>query len=114
MGVAFSAYHKHRVGSFFIGSLSMTFLHMRELSIVAAAVIALSGTAMADDHLFQAEQPGHGLFDNTQSQGIANADEAPGQGSPFTGGEQSIPSTNQEHAQHDQQVHQPDQAGPKK
>lgn len=53
--------------------------------IASAALIAFGGVAIADDHLFQAEQPGHGLFDNTQSQGIANADEAPGQGSPVLG-----------------------------
>jgi hypothetical protein len=87
---------------------------MREILIVGAAVFALSGAAMADDHLFNAEQPGHGLFDNNHSQGIANADEAPGQGSPFVGEHQTIPSTAQPKAQHDQQAHQPDQAGPKK
>ena len=92
----------------------MTLLHMREILIGGAAVIALSGVAMADDHLFQAEQPGHGLFDNDHSQGIENSEEAPGQGSPFAGEHQTIPSTDQDHAQHDQQAHQPDQAGPKK
>jgi hypothetical protein len=92
----------------------MSIYNIRQLSIVGAAVITLSGTAMADDHLFQAELPGHGLFDNDHSRGIENGDKAPGQGSPFTGEHQTIPSTDQEHAQHDQQTHQPDQAGPKK
>jgi hypothetical protein len=46
---------------------------------------AFGGLAIADDHLFQAEQLGHGLFDNDQSEAIENAEKAPGQGSPFTG-----------------------------
>jgi hypothetical protein len=33
---------------------------------------------------------------------------------PFLGEHQTIPSTDRAHAQHDQQAHQPDQAGPKK
>jgi hypothetical protein len=91
----------------------MSFFRIREILIASAALMAFGGVAAADDHLFQAEQPGHGLFDNEQSQAIANSEEAPGQGSPFTGEHQDIPATDQEHAQHGQQANQPDQAGPK-
>jgi hypothetical protein len=90
----------------------MSSFRVREILIAGAALSLFGGIAIADDHLFQAEQPGHGLFDNIHSQGIANADEAPGQGSPFTGAEQSIPATDQDQARHGQQL--PDKAGPKK
>jgi hypothetical protein len=59
---------------------------------IGAALIALSNVAMADDHLFQAQQ--HGLSStNTNSQGFAHGDQAPGQGSPFTGQETKTPAT---------------------
>ena len=58
---------------------------------ITAALIALSSAAIADDHLFQAQQ--YGLNGNTHSQGFANGDKAPGQGSPFTGEETKTPAT---------------------
>ena len=60
----------------------------RTLFITVASVIALSSTAMADDHLFNAQQ--HGLLNNLHSQGFANGDKAPGQGSPFSGADKHI------------------------
>lgn len=58
-------------------------------TITAASLVALGGLAKADDHLWQAEQPGHGLSDNPHSQGFRSDTlaESPGQGSPFTGNE---------------------------
>ena len=72
------------------------------LFITAASVIALSGTAMADDHLFNALQ--HGLLNNPNSQGFANGDNrpgqsdnsgtpAPGQGDPFFGSDNAVPAS---------------------
>ena len=87
---------------------------IRPYLLAGLALLAFGGVAIADDHLFQAQLPGHGLFENDHSQAIENSEEAPGQGSPFTGEHQTIPATDQEHAQHDQQAHQPEQAGPKK
>jgi hypothetical protein len=67
----------------------------RALLIAAATLIVSGGIAYADDHLFQAEQ--HGLSAESQasahSQAIENAEEAPGQGSPFTGEETKTPAT---------------------
>jgi hypothetical protein len=71
------------------------------LSILAGALLLASG-ATADDHLFQAQQ--HGLADNSHSQAIANSEDAPGQGSPFTGEHQCTPSTDTEAAHHDNNV----------
>src|SRR5262245_55141692 len=76
----------------------------RTLIITAASVIALSSSAMADDHLSNATALGHGLFDNPNSQGVANSDHrpgqsvnsgttAPGQGSPFFGMDQQVPAS---------------------
>jgi hypothetical protein len=61
------------------------------LIISAASLIALGGIAKADDHLFQAEQPGHGLSEDSNAFNNAQAfehEEVPGQGSPFTGNEE--------------------------
>ena len=44
----------------------------RTLFVTVASVIALGSTAMADDHLFNAQQ--HGLMNNLHSQGAANSD----------------------------------------
>jgi hypothetical protein len=66
------------------------------LSILAGALL-LTSAATADDHLFQAQQ--HGLADNAHSQAIAHSEEAPGQGSPFTGEHQCSPATATEAAQ---------------
>jgi hypothetical protein len=52
-------------------------MKIRTLLITAASVIALSGTAMADDHLANAMD--HGLSGNPNSQGPANSDNRPGQ-----------------------------------
>ena len=66
-------------------------MKIRTLFISVASVIALSSTAMADDHLFNAQQ--HGLLDNPHSQGFANGDKAPGQGSPFAGADTHTPAS---------------------
>jgi hypothetical protein len=66
-------------------------MKIRALFIAASSVIALSSIAMADDHLFQAQQ--QGLNGNTHSQGSANGGPAPGQASPFTGEETKTPAT---------------------
>jgi hypothetical protein len=63
------------------------------LVISATTLVAFGGIAKADDHLFQAEQEGHGLFDNDHSQAIEHSEEAPGQGSPFTGEVMQTPSS---------------------
>jgi hypothetical protein len=58
--------------------------------ISAAALVALGGLAKADDHLWQAEQLGHGLAIDSNAFNHAQAfehEEVPGQGSPFTGDE---------------------------
>jgi hypothetical protein len=70
---------------------------MKAFLAILAGALLLTSNALADDHLFQAEQ--HGLADNSHSQAIANADEAPGQGSPFTGEEQCTPATATQAAQ---------------
>jgi hypothetical protein len=65
------------------------------LILSAASLVALGSLAKADDHLFQAESPGHGLFNNDNSQAV-HAEEAPGRGSPWTAFEDEdlgIPST---------------------
>jgi hypothetical protein len=77
-------------------------MKIRTLLITAASVIALSGAAMADDHLANAQD--HGLSGNPNSQGAANSDNrpgqsdnsgtpAPGQGSPFSGEDTHTPSS---------------------
>ena len=74
--------------------------------IAGASLIALSGVAKADDHLFQAEQ--HGLHAGSQASTRSHAfttnraghsgDLAPGQGSPFTGEDTQTPATDTEAA----------------
>jgi hypothetical protein len=67
-------------------------MKIRTLFITAATVIALSSTAMADDHLFNAEQ--HGLLGRDPNfPGIVHGDPAPGQGSPFMGEETRTPAS---------------------
>jgi hypothetical protein len=77
-------------------------MKIRTLLITTASVIALSGAAMADDHLANAQD--HGLSDNPNSQGTANSDNrpgqsdnsgtpAPGQGSPFFGLDTQVPAS---------------------
>jgi hypothetical protein len=65
------------------------------LVAAAASLIALSGVAHADDHLFQAQQ--HGLSPNsaafTTNPAGHSGELAPGQGSPFTGEETKTPAT---------------------
>jgi|SRR5262245_1071248 len=82
-------------------------MKIRTLLITAASVIALSGTAMADDHLFNAMQHGLDPMHNQNSKGVANSDHrpglrvgqedqftaAPGQGSPFSGGDTHTPAS---------------------
>ena len=69
------------------------------MSIMAAAsLVAFGGMAKADDHLFNALLPGHGLFQNDHSQAVEHSEEAPGQGSPFTGEHQCTPATDTEAA----------------
>jgi hypothetical protein len=85
------------------------------LIISAASFAMLGGIAQADDHLFQAQLPGHGLDNNLNSQALEHGDEAPGRGSPFTAFEKEdlgIPSTAQPQADHEQEL--PSNAGPKK
>ena len=73
----------------------MPFLHLREILIASAGIIALSGTAMADDHLFNATQ--HGLPLDSQpfqtNKAGHSGDLAPGQGSPIAGEETKTPAT---------------------
>jgi hypothetical protein len=60
------------------------------LIISAASLVALGGIARADDHLFNAEQPGLGLSVDSNAFDHAQAfahEEVPGQGSPFVGNE---------------------------
>jgi hypothetical protein len=64
------------------------------LIISAASLVTLAGIAKADDHLFQAEQ--HGLSKDSNAFNHAQAfdhEEAPGQGSPFTGEVMQTPSS---------------------
>jgi hypothetical protein len=70
---------------------------MTHILMLAGVAILMSSTAMADDHLFQAQQ--HGLANNEHSQGVAHGDKAPGQGSPFAGHDQCTPATATEAAQ---------------
>jgi len=76
----------------------------RTLFITVASVIALSSTAMADDHLSNAKEHGLNPDFNSHSQGVANSDNrpgqsvnsgttAPGQGSPFFGNDQQVPAS---------------------
>ena len=87
------------------------------LIISAASLLALGGLAKADDHLFQAGPDGVGALSpdsqpfQANPTGFTPEEDAPGQGSPFTGGEQEIPATAQDHAHHGQEL--PNTAGPK-
>jgi hypothetical protein len=73
----------------------MTFFHVREILIVGAGVVALTGAAMADDHLLNALD--HGLTPDSQpfttNPAEHSGDLAPGQGSPFGGDELHTPSS---------------------
>jgi len=74
----------------------------RTIAFAGAILVALAGFANADDHLFQAEQ--HGLGDNTNSKAFTvnpaghSGELAPGQGSPFAGGDTKTPATDTEAA----------------
>jgi hypothetical protein len=65
------------------------------ITIAGASLLALSGLAKADDHLFQALQ--HGLSQDSQpfqtNKAGHSGDLAPGQGSPFTGHDMQTPAT---------------------
>lgn len=75
-------------------------MNTRAFVIAGATLIALAGSANADDHLFEAKQHGLGT-----GQGAANTHAfttnsaghsgklAPGQGSPFTGNDTKTPAT---------------------
>jgi hypothetical protein len=90
--------------------------------IAVASLVALSGLAKADDHLFQAVVSGGLIGDPADSESCCSTrsgkpiPDSAGRGSPFTSfgnsiDEQGIPSTDQDHAHHGQAL--PDQAGPK-
>lgn len=68
--------------------------------IAVASLIALTGIAKADDHLFNATQ--HGLSEDSQpfqtNKAGHSGDLAPGQGSPFAGEETKTPATDTEAA----------------
>jgi hypothetical protein len=59
----------------------------------AASIVALGGIASADDHLFQASTDGRGLDGNLNAQASEHSEEAPGQGSPFTGEVMQTPAS---------------------
>ena len=65
------------------------------IAFSGAFVLAMSGIAGADDHLFNATQ--HGLSPDSQpfqtNPAGHSGDLAPGQGSPFTGEETKTPAT---------------------
>jgi hypothetical protein len=75
-------------------------MKMHALVIAAAGLIALTGMAKADDHLFDAQQ--HGLSEDSRPFELNKAghsgDLAPGQGSPFTGHDMQTPATETEKA----------------
>jgi hypothetical protein len=85
------------------------------LIISAVSVIALSGLAKADDHLFQAVDSG-GL---TEEKALSLHD-SPGRGSPFTSfpdnvDEQGVPSADPDETASGHGAHDlPTNAGPKK
>ena len=68
--------------------------------VTGAALVALTGVAYADDHLAQAQSPGHGLAPGTVGSRHVQ-DNGSGQGSPFIGQDTQTPSSDQgaEHAQ---------------
>jgi hypothetical protein len=65
--------------------------------IAVVTLMAFHGIANADDHLYQAQQ--HGLNDNSHTNAFTtnkaghSGDLAPGQGSPYTGGDTQTPAT---------------------
>ncbi|TIT20347.1 MAG: hypothetical protein E5W81_08225 [Mesorhizobium sp.] len=69
--------------------------HALILAATGASLLAFTGLAKADDHLFDALQ--HGLSPDSQpfqtNKAGHSGDLAPGQGSPFTGEETKTPST---------------------
>jgi hypothetical protein len=73
----------------------MTLKHGRLVLLAGAGLIAFYGTALADDHLFNATQ--HGLSEDSQpfqtNKAGHSGDLAPGQGSPFAGEETKTPAT---------------------
>lgn len=70
-------------------------MKMHVVFIVIASLIATTGIALADDHLFSALQ--HGLNPDgrpfTTNSAGHSGDLAPGQGSPFLGADTQTPST---------------------
>jgi hypothetical protein len=74
----------------------------RLVFIACASLFATGSFAIADDHLFQAQQ--HGLSGNTHTQAFTtnsaghSGDLAPGQGSPFVGADTQTPATDTEAA----------------
>ena len=81
---------------------------MRTFPILAtvALLVVPSGTALADDHLFNATQ--HGLSTDSQpfqtNKAGNSCDLAPGQGSPFTGEETKTPATDTDAANNNANV----------
>ncbi|MER9895998.1 hypothetical protein NKJ40_28855 [Mesorhizobium sp. M0119] len=69
--------------------------HALILAATGASLLAFTGLAKADDHLFDALQ--HGLSPDSQpfqtNKAGHSGDLAPGQGSPFTGEETKTPAT---------------------
>jgi hypothetical protein len=65
------------------------------LSVSVLALIASFGVAKADDHLANAQLHGLSPTSNSfgHSQGFANGDKAPGQGSPYAGLDTKTPAT---------------------
>ncbi|AZN99114.1 hypothetical protein EJ066_19320 [Mesorhizobium sp. M9A.F.Ca.ET.002.03.1.2] len=74
--------------------------HALILAATGASLIAFTGLAKADDHLFDALQ--HGLSPDSQpfqtNKAGHSGDVAPGQGSPFTGHDMQTPATDTEAA----------------
>jgi hypothetical protein len=68
--------------------------------LTSVALVAFAGLAYADDHLAQAQSPGHGLAPGTVGS-THEQDKGSGQGSPFFGEDRVTPSSDQgqEHAQ---------------
>ncbi|MER8955283.1 hypothetical protein NKH98_21550 [Mesorhizobium sp. M0833] len=74
--------------------------HTLILAATGASLLAFTGLAKADDHLFDALQ--HGLSPDSQpfqtNKAGHSGDLAPGQGSPFTGHDTQTPATDTEAA----------------
>ena len=79
---------------------------MTRTLLVAAVLLMTGGLANADDHLFNAEQNGLAADGNaiahtnayTTNPAGNSGDLAPGQGSPFVGGDTKTPATDTETA----------------